>query len=168
MPKPTTKSELMLDIRKEWDTLEQFYASLSPEQMSQAGAIGEWSPKDVLAHLAEWQQLCLDWYNAGLHGDLPHLPAEGYKWSQMSALNRRIFEKYRDWSLASVSEFFQSTYQQILNLVEATPEEKLFNSGCYSWTGNDSLSAYIIPCTSHHYRWARTEMRKGLRKAGSA
>jgi hypothetical protein len=59
MPKPTNKEELLIDIHKEWAKLENFLASLTPEQMTQPGAIGDWSPKDVLAHLAGWQQMCI-------------------------------------------------------------------------------------------------------------
>ena len=164
MPKPTTKSELVAEIQKEWELLEQFLATLSPEQMNQPGAIGEWSPKDVLAHLAEWQQMCLDWYNIGLRGETPHLPAEGFKWSQMPALNRKIFEKYRDRPLEFVLEYFHTCQKQILDVVGKISEEELFKPGYISWTRNDPLAAYVIPCTSHHYHWARTEMRKSFKK----
>ena len=170
MPKPTTIKDLLSDIQKERDALEQFLATLSPEQMIQWGAIGDWSPKDVLAHLAEWHQLCLDWYNAGLHNETPHLPAEGFKWSQMPALNHKIFEKYRDRSLVYVWDFFRSSHQQILDIVEGANEEELFKPGYFSWTKSSSLSSYVIPCTSEHYRWARTAMRKSLKvkKVGNA
>jgi hypothetical protein len=163
MPKPTTKNELVIEIQKEWDALGQFLASLTSEQMIQPGAIGDWSPKDVLAHLAEWQQMCLDWYNAGLRGETPYLPAEGFKWSQMPALNQKIFEKYRDNPLEDILDFFQTSYQQILEVVEGLSDEKLFKPGYFSWTKKTPLSSYIIPCTSSHYRWARNEMRKSLK-----
>jgi hypothetical protein len=168
MPKPTTKSELLIEIQKEWDALEQFLATLPPEQMTQPGAIGNWSPKDVLAHLAEWQQMCLDWYNTGLRGEAPYLPAVGFKWSQMPALNLKIFEKYLDRSLEYVVNLFQTSHRQTLDVVERLSEEELFKPGHFSWTRNNPLSSYVIPCTSSHYRWARTEMRKGLKAKKAA
>jgi len=163
MPKPTTIKELLSDIQKERDALEQFLATLSCEQMIQPGAIDDWSPKDIQAHLAEWQQMCLDWYNAGLRSEIPHLPAEGFKWSQMPALNQKIFEKYQDRPLEYVWDLFRSSHQQILNVVEAISEERLFKPGYFSWTRKISLSSYVIPCTSEHYHWARTTMRKSLK-----
>jgi hypothetical protein len=168
MPKPTTKNELLIEIQKEWEALGQFLMNLSSEQMIQPGAIGNWSPKDVLAHLAEWQRMCLDWYHAGLHGETPHLPAEGFKWSQMPALNQKIFEKYRDQPLEFVQDLFRSTHRQMLGVVEGLSQEEIFKPGKYSWTGNNALSSYVIPNTSSHYRWARTEMRKSLKAKKAA
>ena len=163
MSKPTTKEELLRAIHMEWDSLEKSFTNLTPEQMIQPGAIGKWSVKDVLAHLAEWQQMCLGWYNAGLRGESPHLPAEGFKWNQMPALNRRIYEKYRDQTLEDVQDFFQASYRQTLDVVERASEEELFKPGYFAWTKQDALASYIIPCTSSHYHWARTEMRKSMR-----
>jgi hypothetical protein len=163
MPKPTTKSQLLMEIQKEWDVLGKFLATLTSEQMTQPGAIGEWSSKDVLAHLAEWQRMCLDWYNAGLRGETPHLPAEGFKWNQMPALNQKIFEKYRDQPLEYVLDFFQTSHRQTLEVVQRLSEEELFQPGYFPWTRKNPLSSYIIPCTSSHYRWARNEMRKSLK-----
>jgi hypothetical protein len=49
----------------------------------QPGIVGEWSAKDVLAHLTEWEQMVLGWYHAGLAGETPALPAPGFKWSEL-------------------------------------------------------------------------------------
>jgi len=152
-----------MEIQKEWDALGQFLATLSPKQMTQPGAIGEWSPKDVLAHLAEWQQMFLNWYNTGLRGETPHLPAEGFKWSQMPALNQKIYEKYRLQKLQEIEVFFNTSHQQMLDVIQELSEEDLFKPGRYAWTKKNPLSSYVIPNTSSHYRWARTEMRKSLK-----
>ena len=167
MPKPRTKEELIEDIHKEWEALEKFLATLSPEQMTQPGAIGNWSPKDVLAHLAEWQQMCMSWFNAGLQGESPHLPAEGYKWSQMPALNQKIYGKYKDWNLEKVGELFQASHQQIFEIIRNLSDDEIFKTGHYAWTMKNAFSSYIIPCTSSHYRWARTEMRRNLKLKGN-
>ena len=76
MPRPTTKDQLLSDIYKERQALEQFLATLSPEQMTLEGIVGFWAVKDVLAHLLEWEQMVLGWYGAGLRGEPPHVPAE--------------------------------------------------------------------------------------------
>jgi uncharacterized protein (TIGR03083 family) len=163
MPKPTTKEALLEDIRKEREALEKFLAALTPQQMVEPGAIAEWSVKDVLAHLAEWEQLLLVWYQAGLRGETPPLPAPGYNWGKMDDLNQEIFEKYHDAPLERVLDYFRGSYSQVLEAVQAMAEDELFTSGRYSWTKKNTLAAYVIPCTSEHYDWARQEMRKGLK-----
>ena len=163
MPEPTTKEALLKDIRIEREALEGFLAGLTPQRMIQPGAIAEWSVKDVLAHLAEWEQLLLVWYQAGLRGEVPPLPAPGYNWRQMDELNQTIYEKYRDASLEGVLDYFRTSYRQVLEAVQAMAEDELFTPGQFTWTKQNTLAAYVIPCTSEHYEWARQEMRKGLK-----
>jgi hypothetical protein len=47
--------------------------------MVQADKLGQWSVKDTLAHLYEWKQMFFTWYESGLRGENPVLPAPGYK-----------------------------------------------------------------------------------------
>jgi len=163
MPKPTTKEELLKEIHAERARLEKFLAQLDEEAMTRPGAVAEWSVKDVLAHLAEWEQLLLIWYQAGMRGEIPALPAEGYNWGQMDDLNQAIYEKYQGWSVAEVQAYFHQSYQQTLEAVENMAEGDLFTKGRFAWTRKNALVDYVIPCTSEHYQWARVEMRKGLK-----
>lgn len=163
MPKPTTKAEILSESRKEHDALKQLLATLTPEHMVQPGIVGEWSVKDVLAHLTEWEQMVLGWYHAGQAGETPALPAAGFKWSELPALNQVIYEKYRDRSLPDVLDAFGASYRQITAWVESLSEEDLFTPGRYAWAKTNALASYVISCTSSHYHWARTEIRKGLR-----
>ncbi len=88
MPRPTSKRDLMVAIDQERGKLEAILVTLKPEQMVEPGVVGEWSVKDVLAHLVEWEQMALGWYRAGLRGETPDLPAPGYKWNQTPQLNQ--------------------------------------------------------------------------------
>lgn len=166
MPRPTTKNQLLLEIEKERNALEEFLSLLTPDQMIQPGALGPWSVKDVLAHLTEWEQMFLAWYKAGLRGQTPEKPAPGYKWSQLPQLNQQIYEKHRDRSLQYVQKQFRSSYRQILKAIRGISEEDLFTPGRFLWTEKHPIVAYIIPNTSSHYRWARTELRKGMKARG--
>lgn len=163
MPQPRTKSELIAEIEGERQALEQLLGTLSPEQIAQPGTVGHWSVKDVLAHLAEWEQMCLGWYAAGLRGEVPALPAEGFSWRQLPQLNQRIYERYRELDPAAVLARFEESYRQIRQLVEGLSDEDLLTPGRFAWTGKNALRSYIAPNTSEHYRWARQEIRKGLK-----
>jgi hypothetical protein len=164
MPNPTTKDALLAEIRAERGALEEFLATLTPQQMVSPGAIAKWSVKDVLAHLAEWEQLLLVWYQTGLRGEDPSLPAPGYSWTQMDDLNQEIYLKHRDKLLEVVQTYFHTSYMQVLEAVQAMAENELFTPGHYAWTKKNTLAAYVVPCTSEHYAWAIEEMRKGLKK----
>ena len=88
MPRPTSKTDLLAAIEKERSALETYLETLTLEQMTDPGIVGEWSVKDVLAHLIEWEQMVLGWHAAGLRGETPELPAPGFKWNQTPALNQ--------------------------------------------------------------------------------
>jgi len=165
MPRPFTKAQILAESQKEHDALEQLLTTLTPEQIIQPGALGAWSVKDVLAHLYEWEQMALGWLAAGQRGETPHVPAEGYKWSQLPALNQAIYEKHRDRPLDEMLNLFRASYNQITAAIENLSEEELFTPGRFPWMNKNALAAYFVSATSSHYRWARTEIRKGLKAA---
>jgi hypothetical protein len=136
MPRSFTKVQLLEDARRERAALEKLLEKLSPEEMVQSATLGDWSLKDVLAHLIEWE---------------------------LPALNQHIYEKYRDRPLAEILEQFHSSYQQVLASIQGLPEEILFTRGYYSWSGNNALAAYFHSCTAAHYLWARKEVQKKVK-----
>ena len=163
MPRLHTKAQLLAESRQEYDALESFLAALTPEQLVQPSALGEWSPKDVLAHLYEWQQMFFHWYEAGLRGETPHTPAEGFKWSQLPALNQQIYEQYKNWPLEKVLEAFRASHRRTVELIQGLPEADLTTPGLYPWMNQNTLITYITANTGSHYRWARNEMCKALK-----
>jgi len=163
MPRPTTKIQLLETIAVERKALEQLLAELSPSQMSEPGIVGDWSVKDVLAHLIEWEHMVLSWHAAGLQGKVPVTPAEGFNWAQLPQLNQQIYERYRDSALPDIQKEFKSSFRKMLSAIQALSEEDLFTRGRYAWTRNNTLGTYFISSTSSHYHWARTTMKKGLK-----
>ncbi len=163
MPRPTTKDQLLTQMQTEHKALEAFLATLTPEQLTRTHPVLERSIKDVLMHLYAWEQLCLGWYRAGRAGHNPPLPAEGFKWNQIPALNEYLYEQHRDRPLAEVMDCFMTSYRQIRETVEAISEEELFTPGRYAWTNKNAMATYFISATSSHYNWARKEVKKCLK-----
>jgi hypothetical protein len=162
MAKATTKQQLIEDAQTERAALEKLLVTLTPEQMTQPNVVGEWSAKDVLAHLIEWEGMVMKWYEAGVKGKVPAVPSEEYNWGKLPQLNHAIYLKHRDRSLADIQKEFNSSYKKIMKMIEAIPEKELFTRGQYTWTKNNLLAAYFNSATAAHYRWAKTEIRKGL------
>lgn len=96
MPRPTSKEQLLNQAREEYTALTTYLDTFAPEQKIMADVVGEWSVKDMVAHLTEWSQMVMSWYAAGKRGEMPHTPAEGYTWQQIPALNQKIYEQHRD------------------------------------------------------------------------
>lgn len=163
MPKAATKAQLLSNSLKEYEALENLLRPLTPAQMTQAPAPGEWSVKDILAHLYEWQQMFFRWYESGLRGEKPTVPAEGYKWSQLPALNQHIYETYRDLPLDKALQLLRQSHQKTMELAESLPEAELFERGRYAWMNQNTLAAYLHANTAAHYLWARGEIRKRVK-----
>lgn len=166
MPKPASKTELLNAIVQERQALERLLAGLSPEQMLLPGALGEWSVKDVLAHLVEWEQMFLGWLAAGQRGETPALPAEGYNWRQLGELNQKIYEQYRAAPLDEILALFKTSFAQVCALLESLSEADLVTPGRPAWTGKHILIGFADANTANHYRWARQGLAKGLKKLG--
>jgi hypothetical protein len=163
MPRPTNKAQLLSAMQQEHAALDKSLESLTPDQLTHVSKTTKWSIKDVLAHLMAWEQMCLGWHKAGLRGIVPPLPAAGYNWAQIPALNQEILARYRNCSLAEVQKQYHASYRQMLKTVQGIEEANLFTPGRYAWTGKNALAAYFIGATSSHYAWARKEVRKCLK-----
>jgi hypothetical protein len=159
--------KIILDrIQTERKRLEKNLTQLTPDQMIRPEVIGEWSVKDILAHLMDWEQRFLGWYQAGLHGELPEVPAPGIGWDQLELLNQQIYEKYRDYPLEDVLRDFDDSYEQVLTMVKDLPENEFFSTGIYAWLGNNNMVEVILANTVNHYRWAKNHIRNWLKDQG--
>lgn len=164
MPKPTTKQGLIETAQAERAALEKLLDTLTPEEMTQPATVGEWAFKDILTHLIEWEGMVIKWYEAGLKGKTPAVPSEKYNWAQLPQLNHEIYLNHCDEPLTEVLKRFKTSHRKIMKTIEQIPEKELFTRGQYTWTRNNLLAAYFVSATSSHYRWARTEIRKAIRK----
>ena len=92
----TTKEALLADIQQQHDSLCARLDQVPKSRQSESGVWGDgWTVTDLVAHLAEWQHMFLRWYDTGLTGGTPELPARGYKWNELRQLNDAIWVKHR-------------------------------------------------------------------------
>ena len=156
MPRPTTKSELLAAIDHERRQLSTLIRALgaSGQQATFAFPHRDRCLRDVLGHLAGWQQLFLSWYRQGMTGQKPDMPATGHTWKTTPALNASIHAACQTQSLPQVRRRFGDRHRSIRQLVVDHTQEELFTRRRFAWTGSTSLGSYVISATSAHYRWA--------------
>ncbi|NUN08854.1 MAG: ClbS/DfsB family four-helix bundle protein [Ignavibacteriaceae bacterium] len=156
MPRPTTKEELIDLSRKNFDKLNTFIDSLSPAQQISEFPKGTMNRnvRDVLAHLHHWHLLMAGWYESGMKGGKPDMPAKGYTWKTLPELNLKIWEEYSGAELKKVRKLFEKSYGDIRELIVKHTNDELFEKKKYKWTGTTSLGAYFVSSTSSHYDWA--------------
>ena len=163
MPRPNNKQQLLEQIDTNWNKLQAQIAILSDEEFVEPNTVGEWSVKDVLAHLMEWQRMVMHWYQEGKKGIMPVTTSEEYTWREIPALNQAIYETYRDEELSTIKDGLTQSHQQILAMIEGMSNAEMFTPKIYKWTKSTTLGSYLTSATSSHYDWARKEIRKGLK-----
>ena len=159
------KQALLAEIERERGALDATLALLGPRQMTRPGVTrGGWSVKDVLAHLVAWQQLNLDWYEAGLRGEKPPIPAAGYTLRDLPRFNQMLYRKHRRRSLKAIRADYAAYHERVVRLIEDLPDADLVTLRRFAWTGPSwTLSDYLRASTAAHYLWARTRIRRWWR-----
>jgi hypothetical protein len=153
MPRPKTKDDLLSQSKTNFDKLFEFVEALPKGEQVKEFPPGSMNRniRDLLAHLHHWHLMMLEWYKVGMQGDKPSMPAEGYYWKDLPALNKWIWKKYNSMPLTEAKKQVKESYQHVQKLITSHTDEELFEKKRYNWTGTTSLSAYLISATSSHY-----------------
>lgn len=127
-------------------------ASLSAEDLMTPKTCGEWSVKDILAHLTDWEQRILDWYRTGLRGETPQAPEPGYGWNEVDAINQAGYLKHKDQPLNAVLEEFTQSWEEVLPGIEDMSEKALYDKDQFEWLENYLLVDVVTNNTLDHYQ----------------
>lgn len=160
---PGNKKELMSVIEHEWKLLLNLAESLTDEQMTKPDS-GGWSPKDNLAHLAEWMNLL-----EGYHMDKrPYFEVIGVtqeevpEWS-VEAVNPFLFKRNQNRSRTEVMEMLKRTYNQLIAKLENTPFDDLFKPRHADAPEKGPLMLWVLGDTSEHFQEHRETIEKGIK-----
>lgn len=114
---------LLERVETAWAEFQASYAGLSDEQMTQPGVVGEWSLKDILAHVTTWEQEALKALPVILRGE--RLPRYKDLYGGINAFNAQMAEKKRDLSLAEIRRQMEETHRQVIETIQNAPEEQI-------------------------------------------
>jgi len=140
MAPPTTVAALVVRIQAAFDRFLQATAALHGDELLAPRLPGGWSVKDVLAHLAWWDQWLL--YTFALSArPLPacrppplfdEIPTDG-QWADR--MNARVYEFNRTRELSEIQAEFEAARQGVLQLVQSLSDADIFAA--------DGLSAVL-------------------------
>ncbi len=115
------KEQLVEKLERAWDELKQSYAGLPEAQMVEAGLVGEWSVKDVLAHVTTWEEEALKHLPHILVGETP--PRYSVTYGGLDAFNALMTEQKRRLPLEEVLRQLDGTHERLVAYVQGAPEE---------------------------------------------
>ena len=159
---PATKAELRARIGSSYDALEQTIAQLSDAQLT-APIDGSWSAKDLLAHIAAWEQVTIHFHV----GDRPfeavtQLTNVPYATTPVDQINEAFYQRDQELPLAQVLQSFRKSHQELLAMLDAISEADLFKP--YTPVGRDTgqLIEWLIGDSYDHYDEHRATMERVL------
>lgn len=136
----STRGEAVADLmRAEHARLDALLAGIPDEQFTQPGAFGEWSVKDMLAHITFWEQRLIAYLNGARESLIQ--PGEDEQ-AGIDRINAGVLVANRDRPLADVRESFASSYQQTLALVESLGDDALAQEQLFGLIAGDTFGHY--------------------------
>lgn len=146
------KQELLDTIQHEsqqWDSfLHQVGDQAGEGRMAQPGATGEWSFKDVVAHLSAWRSRTLAHLQAARFEQTPSSQFWPAGWDEddeedLEQINHWIYEENCDRSLHDVLNESRQQFRHMRELVRAIPEEDLFDPQRFDWMDGKPLATLV-------------------------
>lgn len=151
MAEITEKKQLLEQIKASRERLEAALDRVPQTRISEAGAQGAWSVKDLLDHIVVWEQRMLDWLETTLRGEQPQMLPEGMTWDDLDRWNQETFQARRERTLDQVLQDFEATYPQVLQTVSEISKEDLFQPDHFPWREDSPLWIMVAANTFWHY-----------------
>src|SRR5574340_605001 len=157
-----TKSELVEKIRLEWDALMDVVARLSDRQLVTPDE-GGWSPKDNLAHLAEWMKVLMDYHlDQRPSAEVLHIsPEMAARWD-MQEINQVLFERNRGRSTEDVLHELRQVYAALTARLEAMSDADLRKPRRADDPEQRPILEWIMGDSCDHFEEHRQRLEKSM------
>jgi hypothetical protein len=116
------RQQLLDKVDKAWVALKESYAGLSDAQLAEPGVVGEWSVKDLLAHVTTWEEEALKYLPVIIDGKTP--PRYSTQYGGIDAFNDLRTEQKRRFSLPEVLAQFVEIHSRLISYIQTVPEEQ--------------------------------------------
>jgi hypothetical protein len=165
---PTTMAELRERIGSSYDALEQTIAQLSDAQLT-APIDGSWSAKDLLAHIAAWEQVTIH-FHVGDRSfeEVTQLTSVPYATTSVDQINEAFYERDQAIPLAQVLQSFRNSHQELLAMLDGMSEADLFKPYTPNGRSGGQLIEWIIGDSYEHYDEHRATMQRLLGEQAAA
>jgi hypothetical protein len=160
---PGNKAELMTAIRREWNLLMDTVAKLEAANKITTPDEGGWSPKDNLAHLAEWMNVLMGYHiDRRPSHEVLRVPEEVTKDWDMEVINPVLFERNKDRSVEDALDELKRVYEELLAKLEATPFEDLLKPRHVHDPEKRPILIWVLGDTTEHFAEHRETIEKML------
>ncbi len=160
---PLTVSELLALVEETFESWMHLLESVPGDKFEQSGVSGDWSLKDIIAHIT--------WHEEQMVEVIEARALVGSEWWELPTPDRnaRIYEEYKSTPLQDVLDDARATHQQLVHWIGTLTDEDLNGSASFEGMPPDWLLGEILAQNAFlHYgdhaaavsRWL-TELENG-------
>lgn len=152
-----SKEEFLRRLASEHQLFDAILAALTPRQRTVAGVYGEWSVKDILAHLIAHDQQALDDLRdarRGEHFGLSRAANDHFNAEAVRAAQARSWEE--------VHTSWDASFREVVAAIETLPEGEFAAGGRVAKALGDTVSGALGPNTYGHYAEHRAQIERWL------
>jgi len=115
------KQQLLKRLETAWMALKASYTGLSDAQLLEPGVMGDWSVKEILAHVTTWEEEALKYLPLIINGQKP---PRYVRYGGIDGFNAQMAEQKRSLALAEVLSQLDETHRRLISYIQSVPEEQ--------------------------------------------
>jgi hypothetical protein len=136
--------ETLQATARAWDDYQSLVASISDAALERPNTVGHWSGRDLITHIANWEEYCtwlIQQWDAGRE-KLWTYEFDINDMARWDIFNEERVTPFRARSLEEVRAYIARTHEQLIAAVAASPHVTVSNleamtSGHYEWHVGD-------------------------------
>jgi hypothetical protein len=130
--------------------------------MTQPGVAGEWSIKDIVAHLTAWRRRTVGRFQAALRHEPAPPPSWPVEMQSDDEINAWFYAADRDRSLADVLRESRDVFYQLVQTLDGFSEADLRDPSRFPWLEGEPLSGAAF--FAHFHEEHEADMRAWLER----
>jgi hypothetical protein len=139
--------QLAARVRADRQVWRDLVAEVGRERMLEPGPMGDWTFKDMAAHLAAWRNARIPMIEAISRGESVPPPPWPAEMDDDDAINTWLQARDRDRPLDEVLDDYDRSFERLAAAIEALPEDVAHDPNGLPWAGG--TRAVDIDFTDH-------------------
>ncbi|MCA9858071.1 MAG: ClbS/DfsB family four-helix bundle protein [Thermomicrobiales bacterium] len=133
--------EIVDEERDDWEAL---LADVDPTRMDERGLDGDWSFRDVVAHLLAWREGGLRLLEADVRGEAEPLSPWPDELQTDDEINAWLYERDRNIPIGAVLDAYADTFARTREVVLALPDDVLTDPDYFPWMAGQSIAESML------------------------
>lgn len=140
-----TKEDVLARLAKSRRDLRRAIQGLSEEEMTQVQAEGEWTIKDVLGHIASWEEICLEPLRRYADGD----PFAAEVTKDYLGLNEGLAARKQDIPLDVILDEWDAIRQELVAAANKLSAEQWEQRVLFPWGDEGAVAEMLDELYQH-------------------